>query len=282
MGVDPCFAAAVEQVKIESVSDTDVTFSTRGASRTGDIHESLLRTFTVPRSEVFTGPVHGFPPCVELAAGNVGIMYLSRAGFAAAAVSGFEIHGAAQVLFKIPDCAAAPVRLSTMLTVIPSSIVVRGHLEGEREFFDLELLGPDAAESQSILWTSAECIAVRLSPRGARRLRVKRSTTARVWPVQIKIKGQPAIDLAVSGEVDVLDVAMAERTQELAYLRPGAPIKLALSQDGVGAFHVTPQVVAERSGEPARVVRPCHGCAPAGRELARKRVTRVTRRRSAV
>src|ERR1041384_5681739 len=221
MGDDPCRSASVKQVTIESVSDTNVSFSTRSASRTGDPHECLLRTFTVSRADVDMTPGKAAPPPVELKPGNTGLLYLTRAGWTAMSADGFAIHGSAEVALKVPDCAAGTARLLPRLTVVPTSIVVRGHLAGELEFFDLELLGPDAADAQAIHWNSANYLDVRLSSRGARRLRLKsRSTAAKIWPIAIRIKGSPAFDLAVSGEVDLLSAEMAEGPQEVAYAKP--------------------------------------------------------------
>jgi hypothetical protein len=168
----------------------------------------------------------------------------------------------------------------TNLTVVPASILVRGHLDDDPEFFDLELIGPDATESQAIHWNSADYLEVRLSSRGARRLRLKsRSTTAKIWPISIKIKGCPAFDLAVSGEVDLLNIEMAEGEQDITYAKPRSPIKVALTQVGVAAFHVTPQAVAELAGEIAHPAQPCHGCAQQAVERSAKRTPGVTRRR---
>ena len=286
MGVDPCVAASIKQVKIESVDDTTVTFSTRSASGTGDPDECLRRTFTVPLAEVYRTPIEGGPQSVELKEGNIGSLFLTRAGWETKSSDGFQLHGKTAALFKIPNCAAATQRLLTNLSVVPASIVVRGHLEDDTEFFNIELIGPDAAESQAIHWNSADFVDVRLTSRGARRLRLKsRSTTARLWPLSIKIKGSPAIDLAVSGEVDLLSIEMAEGEQELVYTKPGSPIKVALTQLGVAAFHVTPQAVAELTGELAHAAGPCPGCAQQAAQQAVERVGRrasgVTRRRAA-
>jgi len=246
---DPCNNAVISQVKIESVSDTEVTFSTRSESQTGNAHDCLLRSFTVPRAEVYTDAIPGAPPAVALAKGKRGPLYLSRAGWDVRSADGYHIHGKRQALFKLPTCAAATTRLLTHVSVIPTSIMVHGHLEGATEFFDLELLGDEAAPAQAIQWTGADYLDVRLTSRGAQRLCGKpRATTAKIWPIAIRVHGSPAIDQTVSGQVDILDLEMADGLQSLAYARPGQPIQLALTQDGVNAFHLTPQVVFERLG----------------------------------
>jgi hypothetical protein len=273
---DPCFGAGVEQVKIESASETHVSFSTRCASQTGDLDECLLRTFTVPLAEVYTAPIKDIQQ-VELVKGAIGTLVLSRAGWATRSADGSQIFGGDRALFKEPKCAAM-TRLLTNLVVVPTSITVRGHVEGDSEFFDLELIGPDAAEAQDIGWNGADYIDLRLTSRGARRLGLRpRTATARIWPVRIRVTGAPVIDPSVTGEVDLLSIEMADRLQAFAYAKQGAPVKLVLSQDGVNAFHVTPQLVAELSGETAKLVGTCHGCAQNGRDHARRRATRASR-----
>ena len=273
---DPCFGAGVEQVKIESASDTYVSFSTRSASQTGDLDECLLRTFTVPLAEVYTAPIQGIQQ-VKLVKGEIGTLVLSRAGWATKSSDGSQIFGGDRALFKEPKCAAM-TRLLTSLVVVPTSITVRGHLEGDSEFFDLELIGPDAADAQDIGWNGADYIDLRLTTRGARRLGLKpRPATVQIWPVRIRVTGAPVIDPSVTGEVDLLSIEMADRLQAFAYAKPGAPVKLVLSQDGVNAFHVTPQLVAELSGETARLVGTCHGCAQTVRDHARTRASRASR-----
>jgi hypothetical protein len=283
MGGDPCKAASIKRVKIENVDDKHVTFLTRSASRTGDRHECLLRSFTVPRSEVYTAAIKGAPPPVELKKNKLGALYLSRAGWETTSDDGYAIFGKHAATFKIPDCAAASTRMLTQLRVIPTSIVIRGHLEGAAEFFDLELLGPDAGESQAIDWNGADYIDVRLTPRGAKRLRLKPRAVAKIWPISIVVKGNPAIDQAVSGEVDLLNDDLADGVQELEYRSPGAGVRVTLTQAGVNAFHLTPQVVAELSQHAVRVVSgACHGCAQREVERTRKRAAGATRRRSTV
>ncbi len=81
--------------------------------------------------------------------------------------------------------------------------------------------------------------------------------TVKLWPTRIRVKGAPAIDPSVIGEVDVLDHEMAACNQRIALTRRGAPVTLRLTQDGVNAFHVTPQAVLEASsGESASPVAP--------------------------
>lgn len=257
---DPC-GSAVKPVMIEHVDAQNVQFAARSASRTGDPHESLRRTFRVPLSEVHTTPMKGAPAPVAMVPGAVGPLILSRAGWQTTTPDGFALYGNDHTVFKLPSCAGIPSRWLSTLSVVPTSIVIRGHLEGETRFFNFELLGPDAAASQTIVWNSVEYLDVQLSPQRARRLGLKAQTTAKIWPVRLVVRGAPTIDLAVSGEVDLLDHEMADGPQRIEYARPGEPIKLLLSQDGVSAFHVTPQVVAERASGCAGGATPCPGCA---------------------
>jgi hypothetical protein len=278
---DPCHFGIVSQVKIVGVTDTHVSFMTRSASRSGDPHECLRRTFTVPRTEVHEASITGVPRPVAMKSGATGPLFLSRIGWKTKSHDGFQIVGEEQVDFKLPACAAAPRRLLSKLTVVPTSIALRGHLEGETDFIDIEMLGPDAAASQHIVWKGADHLDLRLSPRGARRLGLKsRATTVAFWPIWMVIKGAPAIDPAVVGEVDLLNHQMADGEQDLVFARPGAPVTLSLTQDGVTAFHVTPEAVAELSPGTRHAKQPCTGCAQ--QALARKPASSGARRRAHV
>src|SRR5512144_223979 len=90
---DPCQFGIVPQVKIEGLTDTHVSFATRSASRSGDPHEALRRTFTVPRTEVHDMPIAGVPRPVVMRPGAVGPLFLSRAGWKTTSPDGFAIHG---------------------------------------------------------------------------------------------------------------------------------------------------------------------------------------------
>ncbi|MEO7734250.1 MAG: hypothetical protein ABIY55_25050 [Kofleriaceae bacterium] len=232
---------------IRSVDRDTLTFAARGASKSGDPDEALLRTFTVALSDVYSGPTTKLPePPVALKPGAVGALYLSREGWAVTSADGFQIFDADKAIFKYPECAAMDEAICTTLTVVPTSILVHGHLEGESEIRHVELLGPDAAAAQNIEWTGAACIDLRLTEHGARHLHVKsRSTTVKFWPTRIKIQGSPSIDQTVLGEVDILNSELARCTQHVEFAKHGAPIALWLTQDGVNAFHVIPQHHAE-------------------------------------
>ncbi|HET9627535.1 MAG TPA: hypothetical protein VFP84_39535 [Kofleriaceae bacterium] len=236
--------AMVQQVVIEAVDDKTVTYSTRAASISGAGPDGNLRkTFVTPRSEIWTQPIDGAPPPVALLPGAIGNLFLSKAGWEATTADGFQIYGAGTDLatFKYPWCAAGP-RILSSLRVVPSSIVVRGHLADSAAFFELELLGPDAAPAQDVTWSSADFITVQLTARGAARLGLPAgATSARMWPTRIIVTGSPASDLSVSGEVDVLDSESAGAVQHLAWEEHGQPVALSLTLDGVSAFHVEPQ-----------------------------------------
>jgi hypothetical protein len=242
----------VQGVTIKKVDDKNVTFTTRSAGAAGNSDQQLRRTFTVPLTEVHAAPIPGEVVPVALTPGAIGTLFLSREGWKATSSDGlgFGIHGAAVAIFKFPDCAGVSTRFLTKLTVIPTSIVIRGHLEDETEFFDIDLLTSEAAESQDLAWNGADYIELQLTESGARRLNVKSpSTTVKVWPTKILVKGSPVIDQAMVGEVDILDGEMAEGVQQFAFAKPGSPITLALTQDGVDAFHVSAQAIAERSSK---------------------------------
>ena len=243
---DPCKFAIV-QATIEAVDDTKVTFTTRSTDASGNPDLSLRRTFTVPLTEIYAKPIDGAPAPVPLTPGATGNLYLSRTGWQTTTADGFSIFGSKDAVFKFPLCASS-TSLMTELRVIPKSIVLRGRLHGDMAVFELELLGPEAAPSQALVWNGADHIEVRLTARGARRLGVDASSpTARVWPLRLTVRGCPVFDTSVSGEVDVLDTEMAGAVQRIEFAEQGAEVTLSLTQDGVNAFHVTPQLVAELS-----------------------------------
>ena len=240
----------VPQVKIQAVDDRTVSFATRSAGPSGDANGALLKTFTVPLSEIYTAPIAGAPASVAMQPGATGPLYLSREGWNTSTPDGFKIFGGERAAIKFPDRAGIPTPPLTRLVVIPTSMIVRGQLQDETAFFDLELLGSDPAPSQDILWNGVDYIQLQLTPRGAERLRIRSgSTTVKVWPTRITVKGSPAIDSTVLGEADVLDVELADGAQHIVFAKPGAPVTLMLTQDGVDAFHVTPQAVEELSGD---------------------------------
>ena len=245
-----CNFGMVSSVTIRAIDATTVTFAARSSSPTGTTSDNLLRDFTVPLSEVYVAPINGAPTPVAMIPGASGPLFLSREGWKTTTTDGFRIYGADQTVFKWPDCAATPSPPLTLLSVVPESILVEGHVRGQAAFFELELLGPDAAEAQDVVWTGADFVDVQLTEAGARRLRVDTwAAPVKIWPTRIVIKGSPSIDQAVSGEVDILDAELAAPMQHIRYARSGAPIALSLTQDGVNAFHVTPQAVAELGGQ---------------------------------
>lgn len=239
--------ALVGKVQIEKVDDRTVTFVTRSACKSGNRDECLRRTFTSPISEVWTQPIPGAPPPVAMRPGAVGNLYLSRAGLETRSPDGYQIYGVGTPLVRIkyPDEAAISQPLGE-LTITPSSIVVRGTLDGGREFHDIELLGPDAAEAQDLRWNGADHIQLRLTSRGAKRLGIAdHAATAEVWPTAITVSGAPASFPTAAGSIDILDSELAAQDQHLEYARHGAPISLSLTQDGFAAFHVVPGLLPE-------------------------------------
>src|SRR5690349_3867427 len=175
-GTDPCNKAVVP-VMIERVDAANVQFAARSASRTGDPHETLRRSFTVPMSEVHLTPIDGAPAPVELVPGAVGNLILTRTGWQATSPEGFALHGLDHTVFKLPSCAGIPSRWLTTLSIVPTSIVIRGHVEGDTRFHNFELLGPDAAAAQTIVWNSVEFLDVQLSALRARQLGLKATQT---------------------------------------------------------------------------------------------------------
>jgi hypothetical protein len=233
--------AIVEQVKIEAVDGKTVSFATRTASKSGHADDCLLRRFTCPSSEVWAAPIPGAPPPVAMQPGATGNLFLSRAGWATPSIDGYQIFGAdADPVFKYPSGAAGRPAVNP-LTVHPSRLVVRGAFEGTSTMLEIDLLGPEGAPPQDIVWYGADCIEVRLTQRGSQRLRGRsEASTLRLWPTQLVVTGAPASDPAILGEVDVLNGELAGRVQHITFAKHGAPISLALTQDGFSAFHVVP------------------------------------------
>ena len=250
--IGDCTHAMVPQVTIVRVDHATVTFQVRSASRSGNADESLLRSFTVPLSNVYRGATTKLPVApVALTAGATGVLYLSQAGWQTKSGDGYTIFDADKAVFKWPDCAGVATAVHSRLPVVPSSVVVRGHVEGETEIVEVELLGSDAAAAQHIVWNGASYVDLHLSEQGARRLQHKAGSTAvRFWPTRLVVQGAPTIDPTVSGAVDLLNSELSDSVQHLVLGAPGAPVTLSLTQDGVTAFHVTPQAVAEHMREP--------------------------------
>lgn len=233
--------AMVEKVQIEKADDKTVTFATRSGSKSGHPDECLRRSFTCPVSEIWTKPITGAPPPVALSPGSVGNLFLSGAALDTRSAEGFPIYGAGTPLLRIkwPDNAAG-AQLLGELTVIPSSIVVHGTLNGTA-FVDVELLGPDAADAQHIEWNGAQGVIVQLTARGARRLHVGDQAIAiEIWPTKITVTAAPQSDPKVTGVVDILDSECAGLAQDFAFSRHRAPIRLSLTPDGFAAFRVVP------------------------------------------
>jgi hypothetical protein len=237
--------AMVEKVQIEKVNDKTVTFATRSGSKSGDPDECLRRSFTCPVSEIWTTPIDGAPPPVAMKPGAVGNLFLSGTALDTTTSDGFPIYGAGTPLLRVkwPDNAAGAQMLGE-LSVIPSSIVVRGTLQGTA-FFELELLGPDAADAQHIAWNGAHGIALQLTARGAKRLHLgDHAMSVEVWPTRITITGAPVIDPSVTGSVDILDSERAGLAQDFKFARHRAAIRLELTPDGFSAFHAVPGAAA--------------------------------------
>jgi len=233
-GEELCNYAMVPQVTIESVNTQNVSFWTRSDSKTGDPSERLRRLFTVAVSEVWTAPIPGAPSPVAMKSGISGPLYLSREGWQTTTPDGYHILGAGTdaVVFKYPAClASAPFQGD--LVVVPSKLLVEGYPEGETELFQIDLLGPDAAEAQDLRWDGAEYLEIRLAADGD-------PVTVKVWPTQIVVTGSAKSAPMISGDVDLLDGNLAAHAQHIEFAQRGTPISLVLTQNGFGAFHVVP------------------------------------------
>src|SRR5215813_8843335 len=134
---NPCNFAIV-QATIEKMDDTTVTFTTRSTDASGDPDLNALRVFTVPLGEVYMDPIEGAPAPVPMKPGATGNLYLSRTGWDTTTPDGFAIYGRKNAVFKFPTCAAPFGALITAeLRVVPTSILVRGRLDGNATLVDL-------------------------------------------------------------------------------------------------------------------------------------------------
>lgn len=236
-----CTHAMIQQVTIESVDNLTVSFWTRSDSKTGDPNERLRRLFTVPLMEVWTAPIPGQPPSVAMKPGATGPLYLSRTGWQTTTTDGFQISGAGTdaVSFKFPEC-LAPGPFQDSLLVIPSELIVTGYPEGKQELFQIDLLGPEAAEAQDLEWNGAEYLEIRLAPAAANGSPGANQAVVKVWPTQIVVTGCAKSTPATAGQVDLLDGELAGHSQRIRFGSRGTEISLVLTQDGFGAFHVIP------------------------------------------
>jgi len=230
-----CNYALVPQVTIESVDAQNVSFWTRSDSKTGDPNERRRRLFTVAVKEVWTAPIPGQPVPVAMKRGASGPLYLSQTGWQTTTPDGFHILGAGTdaVVFKYPECLGAG-QLQASLIVIPSQLVVRGYAEGQDELLQIDLLGPEAAESQDLEWNGVDYLEIRMAGNGAPH------GTMKLWPTEIVVTGCARSAPMLSGQVDLLDGELAGHDQHIRFDRRGGEISLVLTQDGFGEFHVVP------------------------------------------
>lgn len=236
-----CTHAMVPQVTIESVDAQNVSFWTRSDSKTGDPNERRRRLFTVAVADVWTAPIPGQPAPVAMKPGATGPLYLSQTGWQTTTPDGFPILGAGTdaVVFKFPEClAAGPLQAS--LVVIPSQLVVRGYEEGNDAPLQIDLLGPEAADSQDLEWNGADYLEIRLAGDAASGSNGASHGTVKLWPTEIVVTGSAKSAPMLSGQVDLLDGELAGHGQHIQFDRRGAEISLVLTQDGFGEFHVVP------------------------------------------
>lgn len=233
-----CTHAMVPQVTIASVDAQNVSFWTRSDSKTGDPSERRRRLFTVAVTEVWTAPIPGQLAPVAMKPGATGPLYLSETGWQTTTPDGFHILGAGTdaVVFKFPECLGTGP-LQDNLVVIPSQLVVRGYEEGKDTLLQIDLLGPEAAESQDLEWNGAEYLEIRMADDAANGAS---HGTVKVWPTEIVVAGCARSAPMLSGQVDLLDGELAGHGQHIRFDRRGAEISLVLTQDGFGEFHVVP------------------------------------------
>lgn len=245
----PCRYAIVEQVMIDRVEEDKVGFFTRADGEGDD--DRLRRHFTAKLVDILADAPDQAPPAVELRAGAVGNLYLSKEGWKIRSDDQERrpIYGAERpgfVTFKWPQCAAAPLRFISNLRVIAERIVVRGVAAGTPgRVVEIDLFGPDAAVTQRIDWNGAQDLAIQLTDRGATQLGLPRSVT--LWPTRIVVSGRPASNPSVSGQVDLLDGALAAIAQTIAWSDRPTELLVRLTQAGFARFHVVPNAIRQIS-----------------------------------
>lgn len=236
-----CNYAMVPQVTIASADAQNVSFWTRSDSKTGDPSERRRRLFSVAMSEVWTAPIPGQLAPVAMKPGATGPLYLSRDGWQTTTPDGFQILGAGTdaVVFKFPECLGAGP-LQANLVVIPSQLVVKGYEEGKDDLLQIDLLGPQAAESQDLEWNGVDYLEIRLAGDAANGANGAPHDTVRLWPTEIVVTGCAKSAPMLSGQIDLLDGELAGHDQHIQFERRGGEISLVLTQDGFGEFHVVP------------------------------------------
>jgi hypothetical protein len=219
-----CPYAIVQQVSITKFQGGVVSFQTRTQT-------NQLGDYTAPASQILASPPTGAPTPVPWTQGAVGNLYLHRDGWDAGndnpkgGLYAYNVPGA--VLFKFPTC--APFRGIEPLDIVPTSIQVTA-AEG---VFDL--LGPDVAPAQQIIWNAAGNINIAL----------KTGEVKQVWPTKISVSGSPKAfpNIKPGGPVDVLDVEHADFLQTLSWQTPKAPVTLRLNERGFEAFKVVQSAI---------------------------------------
>lgn len=233
--LEPCLYATVKMVRVDGVTDTQITFSSRSSA---DNYES----FTVGLDQLLVDPPTDAPTPVALTPGAIGYLYLSRDGWTTKSASGAALYKAGDlnyVLFKWPLC--RPYRLLAYLQVKPTKIVVEGTNLATGAPIAIDVLGVDAAPAQDLDWSAAAPIVVKLS--GAAAAANGGQDFLMIWPKRIVVEGASLQKPHISASLDVLDVMFGDFTQHLTWSEPGAPIDLKLSTTGFGRFKVTPQPI---------------------------------------
>ena len=240
---DDCKYALVLQARIDAVTATSVTFSSRSS-------KDELESFTVQLTEILQGPPTHAPLPVALTPGAIGNLYLSEDGWKQKAASGATLYKAGDknvVLFKWPRC--IPFRILDLLEVTPTKIWLEGTDTATKQPIKIDLLGADAAPAQSVNWRAAAPITVELSQAGSAANGGAKNVV--VWPKKLEVTAASVRKPQVSATVDVLDVKFADFNQQFAWSQPKDPIALMLSTSGFNEFSVSPgPIVHLASGFP--------------------------------
>ena len=231
----PCLFATVKMVRVDAVTDTQITFSSRSSTNS-------YESFTVGLDQLLVDPPTDAPTPVAMTPGAIGYLYLSRDGWKQQAASGATLYKAGEdsyVLFKWPLC--RPYRLLAYLRVKPTRIVIDGINLATGTPISIDALGPLAAPGQDLDWRAAAPLVVKLT--GTAAAANGGQDFMLIWPKQIVVDGASLQKPHISASIDILDVMFGDFTQHLTWSEPGAPIDLKLSTTGFGKFKVTPQPI---------------------------------------
>jgi hypothetical protein len=274
----------VSQVTITDITQTTVNFMTdsRPIAATAG-YKPVLGTYSCPRTDVFETPATTTPDgipmeaSVHMAPGQQGSLYLQKTSLYRQGTSdqgpciirGAVSHpkqllpGEAFVPLKWPDC-GGPGDSHEPLALVPSKILVTGHVKGKPEatvnLFDSAL----ALFAQDIVWRGCAGIALHLTPQGFDKFHAPVSNDSRltVWPTRIEIHGRPSSG-GFASKIDIRDQSLAWPVQHLSWAARPDRILIEATDDGFERFGLTTDAL-ERAARMIRELASAHtGMLPA-------------------